>query len=99
MPTDLLVELKQVCSDLALKHLEYAHVVGLETERRAEAYHLSQEKSHAARASESEYSIKDFAVQRIDIRGEIDALRETQTYLLAALQYTAPEAVEYAGTT
>ena len=83
---DYLAQLELVCAALGKLHRELADINEGEIDATALAYCASTASSHSGRDAEARHGTKDYAVQRVQIRGEIEQLRERQTFLLAALK-------------
>ena len=80
-----LEELDDVTARLAGLHREMADMQRQELEAKADLYFRSSSTSHAGKDREADYGAVDWSVTRIDVRGEIEALRERKDYLTAAL--------------
>jgi len=84
-----LEELERVCGLLGDLHVELAGINTAEVEAAALIYLRSTASSHAGKDAEARHGAVDHARLRIETRGEIEQVRERQTFLLAAIRADA----------
>jgi hypothetical protein len=81
----LLAELEEVCDTMSQLHRELAQVQMAETRGMVEHQMYSDGTSVAARERYANFQVIDLTEDRIRLQGELNATRERQKFLLAAI--------------
>lgn len=82
---NLINELEDVCQTMSSLHIELAQIQAAETRGKIEGQFFSEEHTVTGREHYASFQVVDLTTDRLKLQGELNALRERQKFLLAAI--------------